>query len=109
MTRKVLVLALGSLLALPVFANNEIDAGNLPPEVATTMTREQVRSELMAAQRAGEVIANAELGTWEKEPAEFAGKTRAQVAAEAEEAFAVTEAGRADTAAERLGEAHKHL
>ena len=109
MTRKVLAIVLGSLFALPAFANNEIDAGNLPRAVESTMTREEVRMELMAAQRAGEVIVNAELGTWAKEPAEFAGKTRAEVADEAAGAFAVTEAGRADTASERLGEAHKHL
>ena len=109
MTRKVLVLALGSLLALPAFANNEIDAGNLPGAVAATMTLEDVRMELMAAQRAGQVIANAELGTWEKGPAQYAGKTREQVADEAAAAFAVTEAGTLSTAKEALGEAHSHL
>jgi len=55
------------------------------------------------------VIANAELGTWEKGPAQYAGKTREEVASEAAAAFAVTEAGTLNTAKEALGEAHSHL
>ena len=82
MKRHVIAVAVGSILAVPAFANNEIDAGNLPPDVATTMSREQVNLELVAAQRAGHVIDNAELGTWVKSPVQFAGKSRDDVYAE---------------------------
>jgi Domain of unknown function (DUF4148) len=82
MKRHVIAVAVSSILAVPAFANNEIDAGNLPPDVATTKSREQVNIELAAAQRAGHVIDNAELGTWVKSPVQFAGKSRDDVYAE---------------------------
>jgi hypothetical protein len=82
MKRQLIAIAAGSLLALPVLANNEIDAGNLPKNVTPSMTTEQVRAELIAAQRAGHVIVNAELGTWAKTPMPLSHKTRAQVLAE---------------------------
>lgn len=86
MKRQVIAIALGSLFALPAFANNEIDAGYTPPaqiatpganEVfvdaeqgyerkttsATVKTRDQVRAETVQAIRSGDVIVNAELGT----------------------------------------------
>lgn len=82
MKRQVIAIVVGGLFALPAVANDEIDAGNLPRPVAATKTVEQVRIELVAAQRAGQVIENAELGTLVREPVRFAGKTRAQVLAE---------------------------
>ena len=81
MKRHLLAVAIGSLFALPAVANNEIDAGNLPADVTPSMTREQVRAELIAAQRAGDVIVNAELGNTAR-TVQHAGKTRAQVLAE---------------------------
>jgi hypothetical protein len=82
MKRNVIAIVAGGLFALPAFANNEIDAGNLPRDVTPSMTRDQVRAELVAAQRAGQVIVNAELGTMARKPAQLAGKTRQQVRAE---------------------------
>lgn len=81
MKRQVLAIALGSLFALPAFANNEINAGNLPPVVTSTKSVEQVRAELIAAQRAGEVIVNGELGTTATSM-HSAGKSRTDVVAE---------------------------
>lgn len=86
MKRQVIAIALGSLIALPAFANNEIDAGYEPqPQIATQgvyevfvnaaqgyerkatpaagKTRDQVRAETVQAISAGEIIVNAELGT----------------------------------------------
>jgi hypothetical protein len=82
MKRQVIAIALGSLFALPAFANNEIDAGNLPAPVATTKSFAQVRAELVAAQRAGDVIVNAELGTTAKQEVAYSGKSRDEVRAE---------------------------
>jgi len=81
MKRHLLAVAIGSLFALPAVANNEIDAGNLPADVTPSMTREQVRAELIAAQRAGDVIVNAELGNTAR-TVQHVGKTREQVLAE---------------------------
>lgn len=82
MKRQLIAIAVGTLLALPALANNEIDAGNLPKNVTPSMTRDQVRAELIAAQRDGRWIVNAELGTLAKRPVLLAGKTREQVRAE---------------------------
>jgi len=87
MKRTILSVAIGSLLALPAFAtyaqNCEIDAGNLPKDVQCTKTREQVRAELIAAQRAGDVIVDGEIGTTAGAmPMQSAGITREQVRAE---------------------------
>lgn|SRR5574341_576582 len=86
MKRQVIALAIGSLFALPAVANNEIDAGYPPlPSVSSPgMTRDQVRNELVAAQRAGDVIVNAELGLTARQaaPAQHVGKTRDEVRAE---------------------------
>lgn len=80
MKRKYLVIALGSLLALPAFANEEIDAGNLPPAVEATKTREQVRMEYLAAERAAVyAYANNEMDAGNLPPAVAATKTREQV------------------------------
>ena len=82
MKRQIIAIVLGGLFALPAVANNEIDAGNLPKSVVPTKSAEQVRQELIAAQRAGQVIVNAELGTLAKPPVQLASKTREQVRAE---------------------------
>jgi hypothetical protein len=81
MKRHLLAIAVGSLFALPALANNEIDAGNLPANVTPSLTQAQVRAELIAAQRAGDVIVNAELGTTGR-TVQHAGKTRNEVVAE---------------------------
>jgi len=80
MKRQVIAIALGSALALPAFANDEIDAGNLPKPVATTKTIEQVRAELNAAKRAGDVMVNGELG-YVATPDHANGKTLSEVRA----------------------------
>lgn len=70
MKRQVIAIALGSLVALPAFADvesglelNEIQPGLVLPVSQSGKTREDVRAELIAAQQAGDVIANAEMGT----------------------------------------------
>jgi hypothetical protein len=85
MKRQIIAVALGSLFALPAFANNEIDAGYAAPVAVSAKSRADVRAELIAAQRAGDVVVNAELGTTAKSM-RTAGKTRAQVIAEVEQA-----------------------
>jgi multidrug efflux pump subunit AcrA (membrane-fusion protein) len=81
MKRHLLAIYVGSLFALPALANNEIDAGNLPANVTPSLTQAQVRAELIAAQRAGDVIVNAELGTTGR-TVRHAGRTRDEVVAE---------------------------
>lgn len=83
MKRQVLVIAVGSLLALPAFANDEIDAGNLPSAVETTKTSEQVRMELAASERAS-VLAyiNNEIDAGNLPRPVAATKTREQVVSE---------------------------
>ena len=86
MKRQLIAVALGSLFALPVLANNEIDAGYTPPpQIATPSanevfvnaevgyehraaaavgkTRDEVRAEVEQARRSGNFVINAELGT----------------------------------------------
>lgn len=83
MKRHFLAVALGGLIALPAFANYELYGNGIAPAVApSTKSREQVRAELVAAQRAGQVVVNAELGTLAREPVQLAGKTRDRVRAE---------------------------
>ena len=84
MKRQLIAVLVGGLFAVPALANPalanyEIDAGNPFPSAAATQTREQVLANLVAAQRAGQVVVNAELGTTAKEPVPAAGKTREQV------------------------------
>ena len=69
MKRQVIAIALGSLLALPAFANvetglkpDEIRPGIALPVEDTGKTRADVRMELVEAQQAGDIVANAELG-----------------------------------------------
>jgi hypothetical protein len=89
MKRQVLAIALGSLFALPAFANNEIDAGN-PAYVApeSTKTRNQVLAEIVAAKSSNDWRINAELGTQSRPsaPVQFAGKSRSQVREEVAQA-----------------------
>jgi hypothetical protein len=72
MKRQVIAIALGSLVALPAFANNEIDAGYAPQAQA-------------AAQRGYEVFVNAEQG-YERAATTAAGKSRDEVVNEAVQA-----------------------
>lgn len=83
MKRQILAVVVGSLLAVPAFANDEIDAGNLPQLVTSSKSTDQVRAELIAAQHSGNFVVNAELGTLAKPQTSLAsGKTREQVRAE---------------------------
>jgi len=88
MKRQVVAVLAGSLVALPAFANNEIDAGNLPAPVAATKSRAQVYDEIVAAQRSGDWRVNQNLGTVSLPagPTQFAGKSRDEVRAELEQA-----------------------
>jgi hypothetical protein len=87
MKRHIVALAIGSLFAAPVLANNEIDPGYASPTtfvndhagwvqadaeqghvVALTMqdggkSRAEVQAEVAQARRSGEYVVNAELGT----------------------------------------------
>jgi len=86
MKRQLLAIALGSFIALPALANNEIDTGYSGPAQVSTLRSQQVfvdaeqgyvfkathvadksRAEVLAevvqARRAGDYIINAELGT----------------------------------------------
>jgi hypothetical protein len=85
MKHQVIAVALGSLFALPAFANNEINAGTAAPAAVSAKSRADVHAELIAAQRAGDVVVNAELGTTAK-PMHAEGKSRSQVLAEVEQA-----------------------
>jgi Domain of unknown function (DUF4148) len=89
MKRQVIAVVLGSLFALPAFANYEIDAGNLPQAVASTKSRAQVGQELIAAKQSGNWMVNAQLGTvsGKSAPVQFAGKSRNEVRAELEQAY----------------------
>jgi hypothetical protein len=68
MKRQLIAIALGSVFALPVFANNEIDAGSMGTQYGSD--------------KSGQVFVNAEQG-WVHNPMQVAGKTREQVRAEA--------------------------
>jgi hypothetical protein len=86
MKRQLIAIALGSALAAPAFANNEIDAGYAPQTTFSSSTADQVFvdaeqgyatrsthaadksraeviSEVTQARRSGNYIVNAELGT----------------------------------------------
>ena len=90
MKRQVVAVLVGSLFALPAFANNEIDAGNLPAPVATAKSRAQVHDEIVVAQRSGDWRVNQNLGTVSApaKPTQLAGKSRTEVRAEVAEARA---------------------
>jgi hypothetical protein len=86
MKRQLIAIALGSALAAPAFANNEIDAGYAPqttfsPNIAEQVlvdaeqgyvtrsthavdkSRAEVVTEVTQARRSGNYVVNAELGT----------------------------------------------
>ena len=81
-----------SAIALAVAA---LSAGQALAQDATPKTREQVRAELLEAQRSGDIIVNSETGQTAREMfpglyaerAVAAGKTRAEVKAELAEAI----------------------
>lgn len=81
MKRQVIAFALGSVIALPAFANNEIDAGYPTFAPVSSKSRAEVRAELLAAKRSGNWMINAELGTQFRQsaPAQFTGKSRDEV------------------------------
>ena len=89
MKRQVITLVLGTVFALPAFANNEIDAGSLPQDVVSTKSRAQVGEELLAAKHSGNWMVNAELGTQSRPTAaaKFDGKSKGEVRAELEQAY----------------------
>lgn len=72
MKREILALAIGSFIALPALANNEIDTGYASPAQRSTLSAEQV-------------FVNAEQG-YESAATSSADKSRAQVVAEVEQA-----------------------
>jgi hypothetical protein len=90
MKRKLLAIALGGAFALPAFANYELYGNGVAPQAPlSTKGRAEVRDELVAAQRSGQFIANAETGQKANQlhpqsyPAVLvAGKARAEVLAE---------------------------
>jgi len=88
MKRQVIAVLLGTAFALPAFANNEIDAGNLPQPVPAAKTRAQVYQELVAARASGDWLVNSRLGTVSRiaTAAPKAGKSREQVRDELEQA-----------------------
>jgi hypothetical protein len=94
MNRRIIAVALGSLFALPAFANQEMD---YPPQQASTVPAKsvaQVRDELIAARRTGDFVVNAETGAKANQldassyPSEttVAGKSRSEVLAELQNA-----------------------
>jgi hypothetical protein len=83
MKRQIIAVALGSLFALPAFADGEIGFEYWKaPMAESSMTRAEVVAELVAAQRAGHVVVDGEIGTLQSAAAPQAGKTRNQVLAE---------------------------
>lgn len=90
MKRNVIAVLVGSLFALPALANYELYGNGVAPQAPlSTKGRADVRDELVAAQRSGEFIANAETGQKanqldpQRYPAVLvAGKSRAEVLAE---------------------------
>jgi hypothetical protein len=94
MKRQIIVVALGSLFALPAFANEEMDYPVQQASTAPAKTVAQVRDELIAARRTGDFVVNAETGETANQldassyPSKtmVAGKSRAEVLAELENA-----------------------
>jgi hypothetical protein len=83
MKRQIIAVALGSLFALPAFADGEIGFEYWKaPMAESSMTRAEVVAELVAAQRAGHVVVDGEIGTLQSASLPQSGKTRAQVIAE---------------------------
>ena len=83
MKRQIIAVALGSLFALPAFADGEIGFEYWKaPMAESSKTRAEVVAELVTAQRAGQVVIDGEIGTLQSASAPQAGKTRAEVLAE---------------------------
>ena len=88
MKRQLIAIALGGLLALPALAdrgpNYELYANGFPPAAQpAAKSRAEVRAELIAAQRAGNFIVNAELGQTARDmyPERYAESTRGHLRA----------------------------
>lgn len=81
MKRQIIAVAIGSLFALPAFADGEIgfDLRTVTP-AQSSKTRAQVQSELVAAQRAGEFAVDGEIGNVHADM--NSAKTRAAVESE---------------------------
>lgn len=81
MKRQIIAVAIGSLFALPAFADGEIgfDFRTVTP-AESSKTRAQVQAELVAAQRAGELAVDGEIG--KLHAGSDSSKTRAQVLSE---------------------------
>ena len=90
MKRQVLAVLLGSLFAVPAFANYEMFGNGIEPQAtAAAKSRDEVRAEMIAAKRQGNWMFNAELGT-QSRPATSTvtvGKSRDEVRAELEQAY----------------------
>jgi hypothetical protein len=83
MKRQILAVAIGSLFAVPAFAvDGEIGFDyRSVPTAESGKTQAQVRAELVAAQRAGEIPVDGEIGLVSRQSTST-GKTRAEVMAE---------------------------
>ena len=94
MKRTIIAVALGSLFALPAFANDEMDYPRQEPSTVPAKTVTQVRDELSSAKRMGDFIVNGETGekAYQANPSAYpnrirhAGKSRTEVVAELEQA-----------------------
>lgn len=83
MKRHIIAAALGSLFALPAFADGEIGFEYWNAATAESgKTRAEVVAQVVAAQRAGHVVVDGEIGTLQAASLPQAGKTRAEVVAE---------------------------
>lgn len=81
MKRQIIAVAIGSLFALPAFADGEIGYDfRTVARAESSKTVGQVRAELVAAQRAGELAVDGEIG--QLRAGTDSGKTRAQVVSE---------------------------
>lgn len=90
MKRQVIAVVLGSLFALPAFANFEQYGNGVEPQAAaSSKSKAQVRDEIIAAKHSRNWMVNAELGTVNlpAAPSSFAGKSREDVRAELEQAY----------------------
>lgn len=84
MKRQLLALAIGSLVALPAFADGEIYGGYTPDlPLKPSLSREQVRADLVAAKAARGVVVDGEIGNTAPVAAATQ-KSRAEVIAEIE-------------------------